>query len=151
MKSLIKSISPGYFEYINITDERITTGAIYEDENIKVSAIPNIHMVGKDEEKDISYSFKIEIGDKKIVYSGDTRTLDELSPLIDTGCDILLIETGHHKIKNVLEFGESKKLENIIFMYHGREIINDRQGCEELAEDYSKNAVIAFDKMTVEI
>jgi len=42
------------------------------------------------------FSILEESKDKRIVFSGDVKELSELSPWLRDGCDLLLMETGHH-------------------------------------------------------
>lgn len=70
-------------------------GVIYEEGDIQVTACHNKHL-GKSKPFR-SFSFQIEAGSKAIVYSGDVKSIDDFAQLID-GCDLLLMETGHHKV-----------------------------------------------------
>ena len=56
----------------------ITPGVIYQDEAIKVEAVPTKHFAN--EKKDFpSYAFVVTAGDKRIVFTGDiSRSLDDL-------------------------------------------------------------------------
>ncbi len=148
LKHLIEIASPGFFDNVDVRNKQIQDGEVFENDDIKVSAIHNKH-ISMDEIN--SFSFRIEVGGKKIVYSGDIRELCELDALIDTGCDILIVESGHQKVAEILEYGEQQKIENLLFMHHGREIINDRESAEKLAKGYKYNAVILKDGQEIEL
>ena len=126
-------------------------GLLYEDENIKVTAFHNHHMQNEKNDLWLAYSYVIETGGKKIVLSGDIRDLYDLDEMLKDGCDLLLLETGHHKIDNVNEYLKTKDVKKLIFMHHGREIINERQACEEKVKTFPCNTVIAYDGMIEEI
>ena len=64
----------------------ISTGVIYRDENVTVSAIPVKHGIWKQ-----SFGYKFETKDRKIVISGDTSPTDEIVKACD-GCDLLVHE-----------------------------------------------------------
>ncbi len=151
MKSLLDVSSDGSFDGVDVKDTLIADGMIFENEDLKVSALHNAHILNENDSEWKSFSFLIEAEGKRIVYSGDIRKLCELDPLVNGGCDYLLIESGHQKVAEILEYGASKGVKNLYFMHHGREIINDRAAAEKLAEDYPYNAVISRDGMFVNI
>ena len=94
---------------------------------------------------------RIEVAGKKIVYSGDIARLSELDALVDCGCDMLICESGHQKVAEILAYAEKKGIQRLRFIHHGREIINDRAAAEELAKQYPHSAIITYDGMTEEI
>jgi len=152
MKGLINVASPGMLDNaIAVRTNLIQDGHVFENDDIKVSALHNAHIIDEENAEWQSYSFLIEIDGKRVVYSGDIRKLCELDPLLASGCDYLIIESGHQKVAEILEYAEGKKIENVIFNHHGREIINDRETMEQLAKEYPYNAVIAYDGMTLEV
>lgn len=142
---------PRFFDSVRTEDFAIGDGLIFENEDIRVSAIHNEHMGIPEDGEWKSYSFLIEIAGKKIVYSGDVGYLAELDSLIGDGCDILICESGHHKISDILAYAESKKIERLFFNHHGREIINNREAMQNLADTYPYSAVIAHDGLEVNI
>ena len=79
-------------------ESEVFDGVIYEDENIRVTALHNRHLGEDGSEGFHSYSFLIEAEGKRVVYSGDVARSAELEPLIGEGCDYLIHETGHHKV-----------------------------------------------------
>ena len=142
---------PKFFTSVKTEDFAIGDGLVFENEDIKVSAIHNEHMGIPEDGEWKSYSFLIEIAGKKIVYSGDIGHLEELDSLIGDGCDILICESGHHKISDILAYAESKNIERLFFNHHGREIINNREAMQSLADEYPHSAVIAHDGLAIEI
>ncbi len=152
MKGLITVASgQGFFDILDIRDSLISDGLVFENQDIRVSAVHNAHILDEENAQWQSFSFAIGVSGKKVVYSGDIRKLCELDPLIAAGCDCLIIESGHQKVAEILEYAESKKIEKVIFNHHGREIINDREAAESLVKGYSRSACIAYDGMIVEI
>lgn len=123
--------------------------AVYSDENISVSALSNTHMKGNFGDEKISFSFKIEIDGKKVIYSGDFGGLSDLDPLFDGGCDYLIIESGHLPFEDILKYAEVKKVPNVFFIHHGRFIVNNRDEAECMAKAYPGNAVILADKQKI--
>ena len=97
----------------------------------------------------------IEAEGKRIVFSGDVGCPYELNPLLEKPCDLLLHETGHHKVKDVIDYAKSKDVKYLRFMHHGREIVNNKEKTINFVKEYSEKkgikAEIAFDLSTVEI
>jgi ribonuclease BN (tRNA processing enzyme) len=130
------------FEYNPVKD-----GVIFEDENVKVTAYHNQHLHESGENGWHSFSYLIEAEGKRIVFSGDVGCPYELNPLLEKPCDLLMHETGHHKVKDVLDYAKSKNVKRLRFIHHGREILNNQQKCIEFVNEYSKkhgiNAVLS--------
>ena len=123
-------------------------GKIYSDENITVCAHSNTHL--KSENKP-SYSFVIECEGKKIVYSGDMGTLYDLDGILSDGCDVLICETGHHKVSDVCEYARRKNVKSLYFSHNGREIINyPHESANAACNIFGESAVIAHDGMIVD-
>lgn len=100
-------------------------GLLFEDENVRVRALHNAHLRETGENGWHSYSYLIEAEGKRIVFSGDVRTADELDPLVGEGCDLLIMETGHHKVADVCDYVLSRPIERLVLTHHGREILGD--------------------------
>lgn len=133
---LVTNGRPNDFDIVEYNG--VQDGALFEDENIKVTALHNRHLGEDGSNGWHSYSYLIEFEGKKVVFSGDIKKSFELDELIGDGCDLLLHETGHHKIATVLEYLSSKNIKAMRFIHHGREIIYERERCEELVSEYSK-------------
>ena len=74
----------------------VGTGVIYQDANIKVTAVENSHFAfhsGPASGKHKSYSYRVETPDRVIVFTGDTGTSDAVTELAK-GADLLVTETG---------------------------------------------------------
>ena len=139
----------------NIDKRVISDGVIYEDENVKVRAYHNLHLGDADEYGWHSFSFVVEAEGKKIVCTGDIKDYSELDLLPVENCDLMIGETGHHKVERVLEYIEEKKVKRFRFIHHGREILADRAKSEAVALEFSRESGIdvklCFDGMTEEI
>lgn len=105
----------------------IKSGIIFDDGNIKVETLKNCHI--KKPAADgtwLSYSYKIYTAGKKIVFSGDMRSIDELDPFL-TDCDILLVESGHHlpwEVASRIRQNKNWSVRKLIFLHHGRTYLN---------------------------
>lgn len=122
----------------DINEHEIEDGIIFQDENVKVTALHNHHMGTMDTDKGwISFSFLIETDEKKIVFSGDVAKPNELDELINDGVDVLIMETGHHKVNDVCEYAKHKNISDLRFIHHGRSIIERREENEALMSEYA--------------
>jgi len=73
----------------------VGTGVIYQDENIKVTAVENSHFsfhIGPAAGKHKSYSYRFETPDRAIVFTGDTGHSDAVTELAKEA-DVLVTET----------------------------------------------------------
>jgi len=149
----IKLIGNAYRERgnVEIFEHRVTDGIIFEDQNIRVSALHNDHLREADTGDWHSYSYLIESEGKRIVFSGDVHYPHELDPLIADGCDLLIMETGHHKVADVCEYVKSRNVNRLIFNHHGREILSDPAAAEERATAIFPNVSIANDLDIIEL
>lgn len=128
-----------------INEHETKDGLLYEDENLRITALHNEHLKGDGADGCWhSYSFLIETEGKRIVFSGDVKRPSELDPLIGEHCDYLIMETGHHKVSAVCEYAISRKVKTLRFNHHGREILGDRAAAETLVAQYAEEAGISI-------
>lgn len=137
IKTITFSGRPITFRY-TLHEHPIQDGLLFEDENIRVTALHNQHMKEDGSNGWHAFSFLIEVESKKLVFSGDVRFASELLPLIGDGCDILIMETGHHDVAQVMEFAKTHHVKNLCLTHHGRQIIENRAYYEDLAAAYSQ-------------
>lgn len=130
---------------------RVNDGKIYDDENVTVTALHTTHLGEDGSAGWHAYSYLIEAEGKRVLFSGDVGKFSDLDGQIGDGVDVLIMETGHHKVSDVLDYAESKKVGKLIFNHHGREIIGDRAAAQAQIDASSVDAVIANDCLTVEI
>ncbi|MBE6601542.1 MAG: ribonuclease Z [Ruminococcaceae bacterium] len=132
-----------------IVSHGIAAGLLFDDGTVRVTAYPNTHI--KPENGVFrSFSFLIECEGKRLVYSGDIKSYSELDSAIGEGCDVLIGETGHHKIDDVYAYTSQKQIGKVFFSHHGREILNDPIGAgQRVKELFGNGAVLCHDGMTV--
>jgi len=129
----------------------ISSGPLFDDGTLRVTAYPNQHIATHDAPP-LSYSFLIECEGKKIVYSGDVKCYAELDDAIGSGCDVLIGETGHHKIDDVYAYFSSKRIGSFYLFHHGREILNATEAAAEKIDSlFGGRAYLTYDGMTAEI
>lgn len=138
-----------------LNEHTVSDGVIYEDENVKVSALHNLHLGDADELGWHSFSYLFEAEGKRIVCTGDVKEYSELDAFTSRGCDLLVAETGHHKVSDVLEYARANGIGALRFTHHGREILGDRAAAERRVRDFSfehgVDAKICYDGMTEEV
>jgi ribonuclease BN (tRNA processing enzyme) len=126
-------------------------GVIFDHEGLKVTALHNRHLGDPPPGAPWqSFSFRIETASAAIVFSGDVKHVSEVAPLIDEGCDLFLMETGHHLVEEVCTY----LLENGVpfgelgFVHHGRAILADPEGeCKKARNILGNRVFVADDEM----
>ncbi len=128
----------------------ISDGVIYDDGYLKVEALHNLHLGDKQPWR--SYSFYITCEGKTIIFTGDIREPDEIGELFARGCDMLLLETGHHRPDRMPKYlGEhGHRVGYLMYIHHGRDILYDPVGSDKLIRDaWNGNYRIAEDGDTI--
>ncbi len=147
LKNAEDGFATDYSINVNITE----SGIIYKDKNISVTAVSNHHIEVGENEKPVSYSYIVDTKTKRVVITGDVRDFNDVEPLVEKKCDYLFMETGHHKVSDVLEFVKNHSVGKLIFVHNGREIINNRQACQKLVDESGVNAIISSDREIVQL
>lgn len=144
--------STGRFQILGF---QIEDGLLFEDENVRVTAIHNQHMKEDGSNGWHAFSFLIEVEGKRVVFSGDVRYPEEMIPLLDSGCDLLIMETGHHDVESVMRFAVEHKVKMLRLTHHGRQILENRDLYENMAKSYSQstdtNIMLCYDGMEQEL
>jgi len=100
-------------------------GLLFDDEGFCITALHNRHLQHEKGAPWRSFGFLVECEGKRVVYSGDTKDVDDYAPLMD-GCDLLLMETGHHHppqvARELLERGIFPG--KLAFIHHGRDFLD---------------------------
>ncbi|OGV74387.1 MAG: hypothetical protein A3K18_16085 [Lentisphaerae bacterium RIFOXYA12_64_32] len=144
----------GFRTDFKLQPERARDGIAFDRNGFRVTALHNLHLgVPDDGASWESYSFRIDAGGRSVVFSGDVRGLADFAALIP-GCDLLLMETGHHGVANVCrELRDSgMTFGRLGFTHHGREILDDPQAALAAAQAVLGDHVfIADDGMQVHL
>ena len=132
----------------------LSDGPVFDDGVLRVRALHNTHLGLPAEGAPWQcFSFRIEAEGKVLVYSGDVRDVRELDPLLD-GCDLLLMETGHHQVAPVCEYLAERipRLGRLAFIHHGRAILEDPEGQLRLAQRIlGERVLITSDGTTLDL
>jgi len=139
------------FDAFRIHAHGVQAGVLFDDGTLKVTAFENNHIPFVDG-KCQSFSYLLEGEGKRVVYSGDVKSPFELSEAVGDHCDLMTMETGHHKIETVYQFFAEKNIDALYFTHHGRTILDHEEACKkQIKELFGGKAFVAYDGMTVEL
>ena len=130
--------------------KRITDGVLLETDDVKVTALHNNHL-SKGEDGWQSFSFCMEAEGKKVIYSGDIRSLDDIAVWLDDGCDLLLMETGHHDPESICKALQGSRVRGLRFLHNGRTILYDYEGTLDACRKIIPSVAISNDRDTFEV
>ena len=116
---------PGRGYTLNL--HRIADGPVFQDDAIAVEARHNLHL-GQPAPGEAwkSFSFRITLGEKVIVYSGDVGSIDDMGDWLER-CDWLLMESGHHHPLEVCQTLAERgaQIRHLLWVHHGRRLLAD--------------------------
>lgn len=139
---------------LKIKTRQTQPGILTDADGVCVEAIRNNHIQPKADGRGASYSFRIKAEGKTIIGSGDVRSTDDLASFLEEGCDLLLMETGHHSAPKLCQEWKEKNYQigKILFIHHGREMLKDQsEVAERCAAIWGEVVMIAYDGMEVEL
>lgn len=145
--SVLKHTEGNYKTEYHTLFQKITDAVLLKNENIEVEAMHNRHLE-KTNDGWQSFSFRITAENKKIVYSGDIQSVDDLSDFLKEGCDALFIETGHHTAEEICNHIVKKQysVKALYLLHHGRKILNDFDGVLQRCKTIFENVYFCNDK-----
>ena len=144
--------SSGYLGKVNYQVHRCADGIVFEDKNLKVEALHNMHLGAPEDGVWKSFSYRISCEGKCVVISGDIKGIADIVPFINEKTDMLLIETGHHVPEKLADELNSYPVENLVYYHNGRYILNDYNGSHQrISEVWQKPFTISEDAMTIEL
>ena len=140
---------------LNISFRRIEHGGVlFDDDGIRVECIPNGHLAKKPDGEFASFSFLIKAEGKRIIFSGDVKSWQDYEVFLQDGCDLLMMESGHHSPPKVS--GELKeagyRIGQLLFLHHGREFLADEAGTQaKCSAIWGAPVLFAHDAMTLDL
>ena len=144
--------STAYLDKVQFDVRACSEGTVFEDENLKVEAIHNMHLGIPENGNWKSFSYRVICEGKKIVISGDIKNISDLDPFIKEKTDVLLIETGHHIPEKLAAELNNYPIENLVYYHNGRSILNDCNGSKKrIADVWKKPFTISEDAMTITV
>ena len=154
MRQMLGGTEGGFRTDFGVNAERYDDGTIYDRDGFRVEALHNLHLGDPGPgEPWRSYSFRIEADGKRVVYSGDVRSIDDLESILDP-CDLLLMETGHHKVEDVCEYlrDHAGQVRRLAFVHHGRAILADaRAEADKARRILDQEVIVSEDGMALDL
>lgn len=150
--SVLRNTEGGYACSHKTIGKKITDGTLLKNDDIEVRAFHNLHMPANADGWQ-SFSFTIEAEGKRMIYSGDLKRLDDIKELLCEGCDLLLMETGHHKAEDVCKkiLNEGYPVASICFVHHGVAILGDYDGTLERCQAIFPSVRLANDRDVIDV
>lgn len=138
----------------NLSIQQVKSGVMFDDGNIKVEALKNRHCKPAADGTWLSYSYRISAAGKKIVFSGDMQSINELAPFLGD-CDILLVESGHHRpweIAATIRKNPAWSVRKLVFLHHGRDYLeHPEKTLADTAKAWGSEPVFATDGFIVNL
>lgn len=136
-----------------IKENPVTEGTLLHENGVAVEAMHNLHLPQLEDGTWRSFSYRITVGGKAIVFSGDVKNYTEIEPLL-RGADVILAETGHHRpVKVCRELNEMGiRPQSLLFIHHGRAILEEGEAAiDEAGEIYSGRMRVLNDGETIRL
>ncbi len=151
--AILKNSEGGYQNDYQTLAYPISDGVLLENGEIRVTAMHNLHLKEPADGVWRSFSYLIEAEGKRIVFSGDIKDLSELSPWLRDGCDLLLMETGHHHPDEVCRrlTDEKYAVGRLGFLHHGRDSLDRYAETLEACRAILPDVIFFDDKDTLEL
>lgn len=133
---------------------KTSEGILSDEDGICVECVRNNHITPAEDGSGASYSFLIKCENKRIIFSGDVRSSADMECFLKDGCDLLMMETGHHSAPKLCQEWKDKgfNIGKVLFIHHGREILADPAGVKARCEAvWSVPVIIAHDGLEMEI
>ncbi len=132
---------------------------VFENRWTSLKAYPNRHLAGNQPmiaELNLphwmqSYSYGLDIGDKKIVYSGDLESSDDLVGIIDDA-DLLITECLHPQLEKLIPLIIRSRVKSTVFTHIPAEMEDKLVETKNLAGKIGlENLVMAYDGLTIKL
>lgn len=138
--TILKNAEGNYKTEYQTLVKQVSDSTLLKNEDVEVVARHTFHLPKKGDDWQ-SFSFRITAEDKKIIYSGDVKSLEDLQEFLEDGCDVFLMETGHHKAEDVCKqiVENEYKVKEIYFLHHGRAVLYDFEGSKKRCESIFPN------------
>ena len=133
-----------------VNHHEISPGHVYEDDEVTIDCLPTLHRNYRNG-KPTCYGYRITFRDgRRIIFTGDFKNIDEFAPWLSEGCDLLMLETGHHTASTLCETIRHNNwhVKELFFIHHGLAMLDDMEGERRRAEEaWGAPVIIGEDSM----
>lgn len=130
----------------------VKDGPLASRDGVHITAFHTHHLGTPEDLNWKSFAYRIEAEGKTIVYSGDLGSYSDLDPVIGTGCDALLLETGHFSIEQAHEYLSDKSYGHLYFTHNGRTFYNGYDAAIKKVETlFGDKATVCYDGLEVTV
>ena len=150
--SLLRTTEGGFNIKFAINPHAVSDGTIYDDGNVKVEALHNEHL--EREAPWHSFSYRITCEGKRVIFSGDVRSYADMENFLKDGCELLLVETGHHTPDTIASYINERGfyVGKLGYLHNGWVILESRERASELIRSvWSGEFLICEDAQTLEL
>ncbi len=142
-----------------LTLHPVTSDFTFEDQGISIKAHPNRHLKGNQkviEELRLlnrmqSFCFILDLSKKKIIYSGDVESSNDLTDII-YDADLLITECFHPKLENLIPLMVEKRVKSAVFTHIPPELEGkEKQIVQKARKIGFEKLVVAYDRLVIDI
>ena len=137
----------------------VTSNFKFQDEEISIKAYPNRHLLGNqvviDElrlpNKMQSFCFLLNLSNKRIVYSGDIESSEDLVDIIQDA-DLLITECFHPRLEKLIPLMVEKRVKSAVLTHIPPELEGkDKEILEKSQKMGFEKLVIAYDGLVIDV
>jgi ribonuclease BN (tRNA processing enzyme) len=149
-------LSPDIISF-RILLEPITAKFEFEHDEIIIKAYPNRHLMGSQRETDElklplkmqSFCCILNLSGKKIVYSGDIASADDLAGMVEDA-DLLITECFHPRVDELFGLITDSRIKSAVFTHIPAEMEEKEKDISIRAKSMGvDNFILAYDGLTV--
>lgn len=151
--TILRNAESAFKVSFTINEQRVHDGILLDEDGVTVEAMHNLHLPQLEDGSWRSFSYRIRVGGRTIVFSGDVVKYTEIAPLYE-GADVVIVETGHHRpVKVCAEFNEMGCApKSMLFIHHGRSILEEGDAAiEEARPIYPGRMIVTSDGDTYDL
>jgi len=132
---------------------------VFKNKEININAYLNRHLSGNEEmirdnnffNQMQSFCFVVNLGEKKLVYSGDIKSSDDLANII-FDADLLITECMHPRLEKLLSLMTESKVKSAVLTHIPPELEGKEEAILEKAREFDfDNLLIAHDGLVVDV
>jgi len=151
VRQVLSQTEGDFITRFDIIEKPVIEGILLDENGVRVEAMHNLHLPQLPDGSWRSFSFRITLEGRTIVFSGDVMNYSEIEPFVRSA-DVLLAETGHHRpIKVCRELNEmGARPKSLLFIHHGRAILEEGEAAiEEARTIYDGRMIVLSDGQTL--